>query len=55
VSPLDSQTRAETCKLAVSTQCGFASVAAGNPITPEQQARKLELLAKVARDTWPKD
>src|SRR6201996_8778051 len=42
-------------ELAVSTQCGFASVAAGNPITPEQQARKLELIAQVARDTWPKD
>jgi 5-methyltetrahydropteroyltriglutamate--homocysteine methyltransferase len=42
-------------ELAVSTQCGFASVAAGNPITPEQQARKLELVARVARDAWPKD
>jgi 5-methyltetrahydropteroyltriglutamate--homocysteine methyltransferase len=42
-------------ELAVSTQCGFASVAAGNPITPEQQASKLELIAKVARGTWPKN
>jgi 5-methyltetrahydropteroyltriglutamate--homocysteine methyltransferase len=39
-------------ELAVSTQCGFASVAVGNPITPEQQARKLELVARVARVTW---
>ena len=44
VKPLD--------ELAVSTQCGFASVAAGNPITPEQQVRKLELVATVARATW---
>jgi 5-methyltetrahydropteroyltriglutamate--homocysteine methyltransferase len=45
VKPLD--------ELAVSTKCGFASVASGNPITPEQQSAKLELVAKVARDTWP--
>ena len=44
VKPLD--------ELAVSTQCGFASVAVGNPITPEQQVRKLELVARVARATW---
>ncbi len=44
IKPLD--------ELAVSTQCGFASVASGNPITPEQQARKLELVAQVARATW---
>jgi len=44
IKPLD--------ELAVSTQCGFASVASGNPITPEQQARKLELVARVARVTW---
>jgi len=44
VKPLD--------ELAVSTQCGFASVAAGNPITPDQQARKLELVATVARAIW---
>ncbi|MDX6344303.1 MAG: 5-methyltetrahydropteroyltriglutamate--homocysteine methyltransferase, partial [Trebonia sp.] len=44
VKPLD--------ELAISTQCGFASVASGNPITPEQQVRKLELVATVARATW---
>jgi 5-methyltetrahydropteroyltriglutamate--homocysteine methyltransferase len=42
-------------ELALSTQCGFASVAVGNPITPEQQFRKLQLVAKVARETWPAD
>jgi 5-methyltetrahydropteroyltriglutamate--homocysteine methyltransferase len=40
-------------ELAVSTQCGFASVAGGNVVTPEQQLAKLRLVAKVARDTWP--
>jgi 5-methyltetrahydropteroyltriglutamate--homocysteine methyltransferase len=45
VKPLD--------ELAISTQCGFASVAAGNPVTPEQQQRKLELVARIARETWP--
>lgn len=38
--------------LAVSPQCGFASIAAGNLITPEAQRRKLELVADVARTVW---
>lgn len=40
-------------ELALSTQCGFASVAAGNPVTQQQQQRKLELVAKVAQNIWP--
>jgi 5-methyltetrahydropteroyltriglutamate--homocysteine methyltransferase len=40
-------------ELGISTQCGFASVASGNPVTSQQQSRKLELVAKIARDTWP--
>jgi len=39
-------------RLAVSCQCGFASTAAGNPITPEIQRRKLELVSRVARRVW---
>jgi len=39
-------------QLAISPQCGFASVAAGNLLTPDQQKRKLELVAEVARSTW---
>ena len=38
--------------LAISTQCGFASVAAGNLLTEDQQWRKLELVVKVARKVW---
>lgn len=39
-------------RLALSPQCGFASVEAGNAITPEQQRAKLDLVARVARQVW---
>jgi 5-methyltetrahydropteroyltriglutamate--homocysteine methyltransferase len=39
--------------LAISPQCGFASVAAGNLISIDDQWRKLELVAKTARTVWP--
>ena len=39
-------------RLALSTQCGFASVAKGNDLTFEQEERKLELVARVARTVW---
>ncbi len=35
-------------QLALSTQCGFASVAAGNPLRQESQRAKLKLVADVA-------
>jgi 5-methyltetrahydropteroyltriglutamate--homocysteine methyltransferase len=35
-------------QMAVSTQCGFASVAAGNPIRPATQQAKLKLVADLA-------
>jgi 5-methyltetrahydropteroyltriglutamate--homocysteine methyltransferase len=38
--------------LALSPQCGFASVAIGNPVTPEEQRKKLELVVEVARKVW---
>jgi 5-methyltetrahydropteroyltriglutamate--homocysteine methyltransferase len=38
--------------LAVSPQCGFASIAAGNLLTEGDQWKKLELVANVARKTW---
>ena len=38
--------------LALSPQCGFASVAAGNLITPDDQKRKLELVVETARRAW---
>jgi 5-methyltetrahydropteroyltriglutamate--homocysteine methyltransferase len=38
--------------LALSPQCGFASVAMGNPVTPDEQRKKLELVVEVARKVW---
>jgi methionine synthase II (cobalamin-independent) len=38
--------------LALSPQCGFASVAAGNLLTAEEQWRKLELVVDTARRVW---
>jgi 5-methyltetrahydropteroyltriglutamate--homocysteine methyltransferase len=40
-------------QLALSPQCGFASSVAGNPLTQDDQWRKLELVAKLAREVWP--
>jgi 5-methyltetrahydropteroyltriglutamate--homocysteine methyltransferase len=42
-------------RLALSPQCGFASVARGNSIPPELQEWKLKLVADVAREVWPED
>ncbi|MGH3042633.1 MAG: hypothetical protein ACRDNG_13010 [Gaiellaceae bacterium] len=41
-------------RLALSTQCGFASVIAGNEIDEDTQWRKLELVARVADGVWPR-
>jgi 5-methyltetrahydropteroyltriglutamate--homocysteine methyltransferase len=38
--------------LAISPQCGFASVARGNLLTIDDQWRKLELVAETARRVW---
>jgi 5-methyltetrahydropteroyltriglutamate--homocysteine methyltransferase len=38
--------------LAVSPQCGFASLDTGNPITPKVQEQKLRLVVELARDVW---
>jgi 5-methyltetrahydropteroyltriglutamate--homocysteine methyltransferase len=39
-------------RLAVSPQCGFASVETGNPITPAEQEAKLRLVVDLARAVW---
>jgi 5-methyltetrahydropteroyltriglutamate--homocysteine methyltransferase len=39
-------------QLAVSPQCGFASVDAGNPVTPDIQEAKLRLVAELAEEIW---
>ena len=38
--------------LAISPQCGFASVAAGNLLSMDDQWRKLDLVVEVARKVW---
>jgi 5-methyltetrahydropteroyltriglutamate--homocysteine methyltransferase len=40
-------------ELALSTQCGFASVPGSNPVSPAGQRAKLELVARLAHRTWP--
>lgn len=39
-------------RLALSPQCGFASTMEGNHLSLEDQRRKLELVATVAREIW---
>jgi 5-methyltetrahydropteroyltriglutamate--homocysteine methyltransferase len=39
-------------RLAVSPQCGFASVDTGNPVTPEVQEAKLRLVVELVDDIW---
>jgi 5-methyltetrahydropteroyltriglutamate--homocysteine methyltransferase len=39
-------------ELALSTQCGFASVPSKNPVTPAGQRSKLEMVARLAHRTW---
>jgi 5-methyltetrahydropteroyltriglutamate--homocysteine methyltransferase len=41
-------------ELAVSTQCGFASVPAANPVSAAGQRAKLELVAGLANRIWPR-
>ena len=40
-------------ELALSPQCGFASVPIANPVTPADQRAKLELVVRLARQVWP--
>jgi 5-methyltetrahydropteroyltriglutamate--homocysteine methyltransferase len=39
-------------RLCLSPQCGFASTAPGNPLTVDDQRRKLELVVSVAGQVW---
>ena len=38
--------------LALSPQCGFASTLAGNPLSEDEERRKLELVVGTARKVW---
>ena len=39
-------------RLAISTQCGFATSILGNQISPADQKRKLALVVETARSVW---
>src|SRR5262249_16063474 len=39
-------------QLAVSPQCGLASLDTGNPVKPEVQEAKLRLVVELANDIW---
>jgi methionine synthase II (cobalamin-independent) len=39
-------------RLAISPQCGFASTHEGNSLSPDDQRKKLELVAQAARALW---
>jgi 5-methyltetrahydropteroyltriglutamate--homocysteine methyltransferase len=39
-------------RLAISPQCGFASIEEGNPISPQEQEAKLRLVVETAREIW---
>jgi 5-methyltetrahydropteroyltriglutamate--homocysteine methyltransferase len=43
----------EMNRLAISPQCGFASVVEGNKVTEADQRAKLELVVDIARKAWP--
>jgi methionine synthase II (cobalamin-independent) len=50
---LDAASRhVDLARLSVSPQCGFASVAEGNPITPQAQEAKLRLIVELAEEVW---
>ena len=40
-------------QLGICPQCGFASTVGGNPITVDDEKRKLALVCKVAEQVWP--
>jgi len=42
----------DASRLAISPQCGFASTLKGNPVTEQDQWRKLELIVDTARRYW---
>jgi 5-methyltetrahydropteroyltriglutamate--homocysteine methyltransferase len=39
-------------QLCLSPQCGFASNFMGNPVTVDDERRKLELVVNTAREVW---
>ncbi|TMJ34799.1 MAG: 5-methyltetrahydropteroyltriglutamate--homocysteine S-methyltransferase [Alphaproteobacteria bacterium] len=48
----DAAKHIELDRVAVSPQCGFASLDTGNPISAEVQEQKLRLVVELAREVW---
>jgi 5-methyltetrahydropteroyltriglutamate--homocysteine methyltransferase len=48
----DAARRIPIDQLAISPQCGFASTVGGNPLTIDDEKRKLELLVRTAVEIW---
>jgi 5-methyltetrahydropteroyltriglutamate--homocysteine methyltransferase len=48
----DAAQHIELDRIAVSPQCGFASLDTGNPISPEGQEQKLRLVVELAQEIW---
>ena len=48
----EASTHAPHAELWIGPQCGFASDFRGNPLSADDQRRKLELVTRVARDVW---
>jgi hypothetical protein len=46
------QVQDEAIRIGLSPQCGFASTVAGNPLTEDDERRKLELIVNVANQVW---
>jgi 5-methyltetrahydropteroyltriglutamate--homocysteine methyltransferase len=38
--------------LCLSPQCGFASMYLGNPVTVDDQRKKLSMIVEIAEDLW---
>jgi 5-methyltetrahydropteroyltriglutamate--homocysteine methyltransferase len=50
---IDDATRfVDDSQLAISPQCGFASVVEGNLITPDDELAKLRLVVEIAKEVW---
>ncbi len=49
----DASRHIDTDRLAISPQCGFASTAAGNPLTEADERAKLRLVVTAADAIWP--
>jgi methionine synthase II (cobalamin-independent) len=48
----DAAQHIELDRIAVSPQCGFASLDTGNPISPEVQEQKLRVVVELTREIW---